>query len=215
VLSDTEVPGLTIEGYRFTRSDASHAVIVLAGGASRRFGGGAKTDADLAGRSVLERVLDGLPPGGDVVVVGPTRPLPGVRFVREEPPGGGPAAGVAAGLAAVGAGVVVVLAGDLPFAARAVPRLLAALAGAAAGGAVDGAVGIDPAGVRQPLLGAFRAAALGGALVDPAGRSMRSVLAGLSLVEVPLDARESLDVDTAADLEAARDVADRRGADGP
>jgi CTP:molybdopterin cytidylyltransferase MocA len=33
---------------------------------------------------------------------------------------------------------------------------------------------------------------------------MRSVVAGLRLVEVPVTAREALDVDTAADLERAR-----------
>lgn len=194
------MPGLTVQGDRFTRSGASPAVIVLAGGSSRRFGGGSKTDADLAGSTVLERVIAGCPAGCDVVVVGPARPLNGVRFVREEPPGGGPAAAVAAGLAVVEADVVVLLAGDLPFGYRAVPRLLGALAGWSG----EGAVGVDPDGVRQPLLGAFRSAALRAALAAPAGRSMRSVLAGLLLLEVPVDAVETLDVDTAADLEAAR-----------
>jgi molybdopterin-guanine dinucleotide biosynthesis protein A len=179
------------------------AAVVLAGGSSHRFGGGEKTDAPLGGRSVLEHVLAGLPAGVTAVVVGPRRALDGVRWVREEPAGGGPAAALAAGCAAVPAGtaVVLALAGDQPFGGSAVPRLLAALAS----GDADAAVGVDPAGKRQPLLAAYRLAKLQSALgPEPAGRSMRSVLAGLRVVQVAVSADETLDVDTPEDLAAAR-----------
>jgi molybdopterin-guanine dinucleotide biosynthesis protein A len=180
--------------------------VVLAGGTSRRFGGGDKTAAALGGTTVTGALLaslaalpDELPDGLTVVVVGPEA-------------GGGPAAALAAGLAgAERADVVLALAGDLPFAAPAAPRLLAALAAPE----VDAALGVDPGGRRQYLLAAYRAAPLRRALegvgvgggeagTGNAGTSMRSVVAGLRVAEVPVTAREALDVDTTADLERAR-----------
>jgi molybdopterin-guanine dinucleotide biosynthesis protein A len=176
--------------------------VVLAGGTSRRFGGGDKTAAALGGTTVagaLVASLGALP----VVVVGPEA-------------GGGPAAALAAGLARpelpeLGAGgVVVALAGDLPFAGTAVPRLVAALRSAPDD--VDAALGVDPGGRRQFLLAAYRAAPLRAALgtggdhpASPADRSMRSVVAGLRVTEVPVTATEALDVDTADDLARARE----------
>ena len=168
--------------------------VVLAGGTSRRFGGGDKTAAALGGTTVtgaLVASLGALP----VVVVGPEA-------------GGGPAAALAAGLTgAEPSHVVVALAGDLPFAGPAVPRLLAALSELPA--EVDAALGVDPGGRRQYLLAAYRAAPLRRALeADPGpdGAAMRSVVARLRVCEVPVTAREALDVDTAADLERARSL---------
>jgi len=179
--------------------------VVLAGGTSRRFGGGDKTAAALGGTTVtgaLVASLGALP----VVVVGPEA-------------GGGPAAALAAGLGrpdAAGADVVVALAGDLPFAGTAVTRLVAALR--VAPDDVDAALGVDPGGRRQFLLAAYRAAPLLAALggPDPAAapardRSMRSVVAGLRVAEVPVTATEALDVDTADDLARARELAGERG----
>jgi len=192
--------------------------VVLTGGAGRRFGGD-KTAAPLGARSVLEHLLAGLPEGLPVVLVGPD-PGPGLRArpwrtVREHPAGGGPAAGLAAACAQAppGTRTVVALAGDQPFAGTAVHRLLDVLAGPAApddapdDAGPDGAIGLDPSGRHQPLLAAYRLAALRAALgPDPAGRPLREVLSGLRLVEVPVSATEALDVDTPADLARARDV---------
>jgi molybdopterin-guanine dinucleotide biosynthesis protein A len=173
--------------------------VVLAGGTSRRFGGGDKTRAALGTTTVTGTLLAGLAelPGGiPAVVAGPEA-------------GGGPAAALATALATLaeppaGPDVVVALAGDLPFAAGAVPRLLATLAGDAG---ADAALGADPDGRRQYLLAAYRAGPLRRALgPDAAGRSMRSVVAGLRVAEVPVTAAEALDVDTAEDLERARDL---------
>jgi len=180
--------------------------VVLAGGTSRRFGGGDKTAAPLGGTTVtgtLVASLGALP----VVVVGPEA-------------GGGPASALAAGLARLGgpardtnrdpagdADVVVALAGDLPFAGTAVPRLVAALR--AAPDDVDAALGVEPGGRLQFLLAAYRAAplraALGTGTDRSTDRSMRSVVAGLRVAEVPVTAAEALDVDTAGDLARARE----------
>ena len=76
-------------------------VVVLAGGTSRRFGSD-KLAAPLGGSTVLDTVLGSLPPEWPVVVVGPPRECRRpVTWTREDPPGGGPLAGVAAGVDAV------------------------------------------------------------------------------------------------------------------
>jgi len=58
---------------------------------------------------------------------------------------------------------------------------------------------MDPAARRQPLLAVYDRAALAAALVDlgePAGRSMRALVAGLDVVEVAAVGNEALDCDT-------------------
>jgi molybdopterin-guanine dinucleotide biosynthesis protein A len=205
---------------------------VLAGGTSRRWGGRDKTAAGLGGVPVLVHATlaavhgvlaaRGFAPGRVVVVAGsdhPARPevarsLPGgsdLAWTREEPAGGGPVAGLAAGLRSLEPrpGTAVVVAGDLPFGGDAVPRLLTALAA----GNADAALGVDPSGRRQPLLGAYRTAPLGTALAagDPAGRSLRSLVAGLAVVQVPVTEREAYDLDTPQDLAAAEHLLRRAG----
>ncbi|MGC9666892.1 molybdenum cofactor guanylyltransferase [Planosporangium sp. 12N6] len=101
---------------------AGYAAIVLAGGGGRRLGGRDKPALPVGGRSMLLRVLDAVGDASPRIVVGPDRPEldTDVVQVREHPPGGGPVAGLAAGLAALDAssdevGLVAVLAADLPF----------------------------------------------------------------------------------------------------
>ncbi len=209
------------------------AALVLAGGSSRRWGGTDKTAVLLAGHPVLWHVLAGLPADLPAVVVGPAehplaapqhgRPAaqaellgagsagvrlrPPPRWTREQPPGGGPAAGLAAGCAALPAGieVVVVLAGDLPFAGPAVARLREALTDSDALGA-DAVIGVDPDGRDQPLLAAYRAGPLRAALgagSAAAGRSLRDVLAPLRVLRLPVSAREAFDLDTPPALTVA------------
>lgn len=196
--------------------------------------GGDKLSADLAGLPLLDHVLAALPDQVPVVVVGRVRRTRRpVRWALEEPPGSGPAAAVAAGWRALhdpappsadpgaGAGasdeparVVVVLAGDAPYAPGASPRLVAAVRDLAArspdGRAV--AVGTDAAGHRQPLVAAFTGRALISAVAAGRagpGRPARALLDDLPVVDVPLTAAEARDVDTPADLAALREEARR------
>ena len=198
------------------------AAIVLAGGGARRWGGTDKTAAPLDGRPVLAHVVQGLPPGIPVIVVGPADHTfaaaadPGsVRWTREEPAGGGPLAALAAGVAALPDATeeVVVLAGDRPGGPAAVPRLLAALAA----GDADAAIGLDPEGRAQPLLAAYRVATLRARLALPAkhlvGLPMRWLLERVRRVDVAVTTEEAFDLDTPADLEALR--ARRAGRAGP
>ncbi len=183
-------------------------MLVLAGGGSRRLGHD-KLAATLGrGVTVLDALLAGVHdalPLVDVTAVGPRRTTTQpVTWVREDPPGGGPVAGLAAGLVGLDDGdVVVVLAGDQPFVGPALPLLLAAR------GDADAAIGVDPSGSDQPLTGCYRVGPLRRAVgADPAGRSVRSLLTALTVVRVALSVPASLDVDTAADLAQARSVAD-------
>lgn len=142
--------------------------VVLAGGAGRRLGGVDKAAVAVGGRTLIDRVLEACGEAGRTVVVGPRRPTDrAVRWTREEPPGGGPLPALAAGLAALGpeggpgAGVVLVLAADLPFlTADAVRALTAALDAAPADGGPEGAVLTDAGGRDQPLAAAYRTEAL-------------------------------------------------------
>lgn len=188
--------------------------IVLCGGQSRRFGGTDKTQAPVHGEPLLARLVRTLPPDWDVVCVGVARPLPrAVRWAREDPPGGGPVAGIAAGLAQVATPYVVLLAGDLPFAGEAAAALVAALA--AEPTSVDGVRALDGEGEEQALLAAYRTARLRAAV--PAGArdvGVRRTLAGLTCATLAVPAHAAWDVDTAEDLARVADHADHAGRDG-
>ncbi|KAB8195526.1 NTP transferase domain-containing protein [Nonomuraea phyllanthi] len=89
--------------------------VILAGGRARRLGGADKPGLTVGGRSLVEHVVAAVAGARTTVVVGPEREIPGVVFVREDPPGGGPVPALTAGLEQVTAPWVVLLAGDLPF----------------------------------------------------------------------------------------------------
>lgn len=133
------------------RAQSGCAAVVLAGGGSRRFGSD-KLAAPIAGRPLLDHSLVGLGEDVTVFVVGPQRPVQrGVTFLREDPPGGGPAAAMVAGLTAALAAEaerMVVLPGDAPYGGRSAVLLLRALADSPTAQAV---VGTDASGFEQPL----------------------------------------------------------------
>lgn len=172
----------------------------------------------VGGRSIIERVLAAVA-GWPVVVVGSAEGVPArTRVVSEEPPGGGPVAGIAAGWAALTTGpyaaelgasapdVVVVLAGDLPLLTR---EHLAALVAA-----VDDRVAVTRSSSGPNwLCSAWPAELLRDRLVavgGPAGVSVRRLLGEVPRVEVPDVADVAVDVDTPAELENARRRADER-----
>jgi molybdopterin-guanine dinucleotide biosynthesis protein A len=179
--------------------------IVLTGGGAVRFQGADKASIEVAGVTLLEHVLGALAEVPEVVVVGDevltSRP---VSFVREDPPGGGPAAGLLAGLAGFPRTprLVVVLAVDMPLVTTAtVSRLMLSAE-------EDGALLVDEDGKRQYLCAIYRGAALTEAappLESQHGLSMRSLVSGLRLAEVEAMPWEARDVDTWDDLTALRE----------
>ncbi|MBM6401424.1 molybdenum cofactor guanylyltransferase [Phycicoccus sonneratiae] len=178
-------------------------VVVLAGGGSTRFGTD-KLAADLGGVTVLDHLLGGLPAHWPVVLVGPRRDT--VRsdavWVREDPPGGGPLAGVATGAEAVHTALMAVVAGDMPHAAAAVPRLLTALDEARP--EVAAAVAVDDDAHVNPLLAVYRVAAVREALPASAHDGPAKRLLRLPHTEVRVAGTPGRDVDTPDDLERLR-----------
>jgi molybdopterin-guanine dinucleotide biosynthesis protein A len=189
-----------------------YAAIVLAGGTARRMGGVAKPLLPVGGVPMLRRVLDAVGDAGTRIVVGPAdlsdilSGLPNTILTMEDPPLGGPVAGIAAGLAMLGdeADAVCVLAADLPMIEnRTIAYLAAALA---ARPDADVALVVDPGGHRQSLLARWRTPALHAALArlgEPAGASMRALLTGVIVVEVATGDDTHLDCDTDADWREA------------
>jgi molybdopterin-guanine dinucleotide biosynthesis protein A len=159
----------------------------------------------IAGETLLDRVLAATCDASRVAVVGPPRAvdLP-VRWCREDPPGSGPVAAVAAGLLETSADTVVLLATDLPWIARAVDRLRTALEGAPA---ADAAVLVDATGRRNYLAAAWRRAALLAALqrlpthVDAA---MGELYRHGTIVDVPDPDGAGFDCDTWDEVDLAR-----------
>jgi molybdopterin-guanine dinucleotide biosynthesis protein A len=188
-------------------------LLVLSGGRSRRLGRD-KATAHVGGRRLVDRILAGVPHHVPVVLVGPAPDDldPRVATVLEDPAGGGPAAGIGAGVAQAGTPLVGVLAADMPFAVPVVAGALRRLAEAPE--SVDGVVPVAPDGRAQPLCAGYRCAALASAaerLAPLAGRPVRDVLAALRVMEWPVPAADLADVDTAAQLRAARQRAVEEG----
>lgn len=107
--------------------------IILAGGGSTRMGREKATIA-LAGRTLLQRVIDAAAEVADetVVVCAPGRPLPSIevrgslRLATDEVGGQGPLAGILAGLAVASGEIALLLACDQPFVRPALLHLLVA-----------------------------------------------------------------------------------------
>jgi molybdopterin-guanine dinucleotide biosynthesis protein A len=181
--------------------------ILLTGGAARRMSGLAKPGLDVGGRSLAARVADSVAGAGQLVVVGPPHGVPADVVTREEPPGSGPVAAIAAGARLVRAGYVAVLAADLPFLDA---GTVATLRGAAVGH--DVALLVDDAGRDQMLCALWRTASLAAALdAVPVhvGAPVRALLAGVPdvvrrTVTVPDGPPPWFDCDTPAELDRAR-----------
>jgi molybdopterin-guanine dinucleotide biosynthesis protein A len=192
-------------------------VLILAGGKARRLPGADKPLVDIGGRTLLDRVIEACidsTAGGDssLVVVGPLRSTAlEVRWTREQPPGGGPAAAIAAGLAVGANPWVGVFAADLPFLTPALVHSLWTSA-VSASPQVDGAVAIDSTNREQWLAGVYRRDALLAALDqadEVSGLPLRRLLRDFQLIRVKQSDVAVLDCDTWDDVATARDLANR------
>ena len=183
------------------------AAIVLAGGTSQRMGTD-KLSMRREGRSVVATVIEEARVHVDtVIIVGPTRDeIENVQWATEDPPGGGPLAGLDAGLATLRTCEatpghfrwVALLAGDAPRGPRAIPDLLIAAAQAP----YEGALLVDDIGRDHPLCAVYSVASLTSALDGLhtiGGGSMRSLTEKLLLARTLDRWAASADLDTPAD----------------
>jgi molybdenum cofactor guanylyltransferase len=185
--------------------------VVLAGGASQRFAPDKLAEL-LDGEPLLDRTLASLPEQVTVVVVGAARTVGRpVIFTSEDPPGGGPAAALVAGVRralAESSDAIVTLPADAPLGGKAASTLLSRLEDDPN---IEAVVGIDSSGREQPLQLALQPAAAG-ALVAAAGPggaagvSARRLLDALrpGLVTHELAQAELWDIDTPDQLLAWR-----------
>lgn len=182
--------------------EAVHDAIVLAGGSGRRLGGVDKATLSVAGRSLLDRALEAVDRAGQIVVVGPVDVPRRVRQVVEDPPGGGPVAGLVAGMTALADGRepaewVAVVAVDQPAAAEALAPLLSAAGQPKC--RTDGFCQEDAGGHPQWLLAVYRRESLARAL-EPVGTghgvSVRQLVSELNLARIREGAASVGDIDT-------------------
>lgn len=180
--------------------------IVLAGGRASRVDGAAKPLFETGGRTLLQRAVDALQDAAadPLTIVGP----PGIGTVLEDPPFGGPVAGIVTALRSwtVDPKWTFVLAGDLARADHAVTALLDAHRLSAS--ADDGICLADASSRPQWLTAMYRTAALRDAAsrLPDEGRdqSVRALVADLALAVVAApDATD--DIDTWEDLERAKE----------
>jgi molybdopterin-guanine dinucleotide biosynthesis protein A len=198
-------------------TDEQVSGIVLAGGASRRFGGD-KLATTIDGRSLLERAVAAVAAvSSEVIVVvapGDERPLPvdvpvPVRRAVDPETHGGPLVGLLAGLEAAREPVALVVGGDMPSLSVDVLKTLTRPLVGAEGGP-DAAV-LVRGGTYRPLPAAVRNGAATQAarrVLGDGERSLVALMRELRAREIPeadwrgLDpsGETLLDVDTPADL---------------
>ena len=181
------------------------SVIVLSGGTSRRFGRD-KSQAKIAGKSLIALILGSIPLDFKIVIVGEDPKIESSQYqcVYEDPIGGGPLAGFKAGLDASASELVALIATDMPFAIGLVLNLINSMK------ANDDAVMyVDAKGFKQPLAAVYRRASVKRALADMGqldGKSVRELISHLMVHEIEMSheiAQALMDIDTAADLEQA------------
>ena len=179
-------------------SSRNLAAVILAGGTAARLGGADKASIEYAGQMFLEHALAAVAATGEVVVVGDPVPTSRpVTFVREDPPLGGPVAGLLAGRHALSGHpeTLVVLAVDMPLVtASTVVRLVAAASGR------DGAALRDEEGRRQLALALHTSRLDAVAPADPHGHSVGDLLAPMDLADVAAVGDEARGIDRWQDL---------------
>lgn len=169
------------------------SVIVLSGGTNKRFGSD-KSQALLHGVTLLDHVLSFIPTDIKTVIVG--------KDVFEDPPLGGPVAGIARGLQEIDTEFVAVAAVDMPYGSSLFSQLLDAIKS-------DAVMPVDSDGFKQPLCSIYRRDSLLsalGKLGDLHGQSMRALCDVLIIDEVQVKPSALIDIDTPADLIAAHEL---------
>lgn len=173
--------------------------IVLAGGASSRFGSD-KLAAIIDGRPLLAHAVERAGAAADqvVVVLAPDAPMPplpeAVVIARDDVAHQGPLAGLVAGLAATRTEIAVVLGGDMPRLDPAVLRLLADTIAQPDG--PDAAVlEADPPTALPMAVRVAPALAAARRLLAADRRALRGILAALHATTVPAAAWCAIDPD--------------------
>jgi molybdopterin-guanine dinucleotide biosynthesis protein A len=187
--------------------------IVLAGGRSSRLGGVPKSGLLYRNRALLEHAVASVRTSRRTVVVGDVvvgdadagRQSRQVLITREDPPFGGPAAGIAAGIALLArtdptpSDYLIVIACDMPRIAAATAMLLEPLP---CPPHIDGIIARDAEGRLQPLAAVYRTTALSDAVErrqrsgDVHGLSVFELIAGLNLAPVTVPRGSTDDIDT-------------------
>ena len=181
------------------------SIIVLSGGTSARFGSD-KSQALIAGQSLIALILGSIPSEFKIVIVGEDPKIESSQYqcVHEDPIGGGPLAGFKAGLAACESELVALIATDMPFACARVLNLLNFVREHD-----DAVMYVDAEGFKQPLAALYRSQSVKRALADMGevhGKSMQELVSHLMVHEIEMSheiAQALMDIDTAADLEQA------------
>lgn len=175
-------------------------VVVLAGGRSTRMGAD-KAQVKVNGTRLVDAVCSLIPDEVPRIVVSPQSL--GVATISEDPPFGGPVAGIAAGLSRIDAPFVAVVSVDAPRS----PELVPVLAQPVRDGA-DVAVIEAVDGYLQPLCAVWNRAALVTALDTVGTRDIpakRLFDAVESVIRIPGTGAER-DYDTLAELDELGDV---------
>ena len=185
------------------------AVVLLAGGRSRRYPPGDKALADVAGRPMCRRTVEGLP--GEALVVSCradqrsalAAALGGLDpdFAVDPVPDRGPLVGLRTALEATAADRALVVGCDMPhFDAATARSLLGALSDAEA-------ALVDTDGPPRPLGAAYRVDAARGACrwtLEGGSRCLRDAVGRLDAAAVDAGARTPWDCNRPEDVEAVR-----------
>ncbi|MFB8385670.1 molybdenum cofactor guanylyltransferase [Microbacterium sp. NPDC055910] len=187
--------------------------ILVAGGRASRVGGATKPLFEVGGRTLLTTAVEAVHAidADPVIVVAPVLDTAlAVTWVREDPPFGGPAAGIVAALETWPEGSdpdwTVLLACDLPSADAAVQRLVTDMMLLPAD--IDGVCLADASARPQWLIGVYRTAKLRAAASALADRGrdapVRALVDDLALAVISVADALTRDVDTWEDLARAR-----------
>ncbi|MDP9806258.1 molybdopterin-guanine dinucleotide biosynthesis protein A [Trueperella bonasi] len=188
-------------------------IVILAGGTALRLGGVSKPDFNVGGKRLIDILfnqLDVLGLTGQRVVVAPSDVdvPPGVKLTLEDPPRGGPLAGIGAGLAALDFGeddLIALATCDAPLAVRLLPRLARTLTNQRPSrtniaNQYDGVVPVNAQNWPLYTHGLYRGQALQSLSFTRNG-SVRREFETLKLAQI-IDDNLCIDVDEAADAQA-------------